>query len=264
MFYGNTIKLTNLLWNLHRSSIYTHRNEPIMDYIIQTDALDFQYAAGKKVLNGVSLHVPKGSIYGFLGPNGAGKSTTMMLLTGLIPQQGGAIHLFGVPLQQQLPHVFTKVGALVEQPALYLHLSGINNLRYMARLRGIDEKKIPHALAQVGLTQDGRRRVRQYSLGMKQRLAIAMALLGEPELLILDEPVNGLDPHGMMEIRQLLVRLNKERGITVFISSHLLAEIEKMCTHIGVIHQGELKFEGPVNAGNNLEQWFMSLTSNLN
>lgn len=235
-----------------------------MDHIIQTDALCFQYAGGKQALSDVSLHVPKGSIYGFLGPNGAGKSTTMMLLTGIIPQRGDAIRLFGEPLQQQLPQLFTKVGALVEQPALYLHLSGINNLRYIAKLRGIDEKKMLPALTQVGLAQDGRHKVKTYSLGMKQRLAIAMALLGEPELLILDEPVNGLDPHGMQEIRQLLLTLNRDRGVTIFISSHLLAEIEKMCTHVGVIHRGELKFEGPINADANLEQWFMALTSNAN
>ncbi|WP_257666837.1 ABC transporter ATP-binding protein [Parapedobacter tibetensis] len=215
-----------------------------MTNIIETEALSFRYGKGKHVLDHVSLHIPRGAIYGFLGPNGAGKSTTMRLLTGIIPEQGDAIRLFGAPLRGQMPSVFARIGSLVEQPALYLHLSGINNLRYIARLRGIAEDKILPALELVRLAQDGKRKVRQYSLGMKQRLAIAMALLDEPELLLLDEPVNGLDPNGMQEIRQLLIRLNKEKGVSIFVSSHLLAEIEKMCTHIGIIHEGKLRFEG--------------------
>jgi len=214
------------------------------DYIIQTENLSFQYGKGKLVLDQLSLHVPKGSIYGFLGPNGAGKSTTMRLLTGILPEQGHAISLFGQPLQPQLPFVFGKIGALVEAPALYLHLSGIDNLRYIAQLRHTDPNHIPEVLDLVDLTRDGHRKVRQYSLGMKQRLAIAMALLGNPELLLLDEPVNGLDPNGMIDIRKLLIRLNQEKGVTIFISSHLLSEIEKLCTHVGIINKGRLKFEG--------------------
>ncbi|CAM3731040.1 hypothetical protein FSS13T_14690 [Flavobacterium saliperosum S13] len=214
------------------------------DYIIQTEALNFQYSKDKKVLENISIKVPKGSIYGFLGPNGAGKSTTMRLLTGIIPEQGNAIKLFNQPLQKQLPFVFSKVGSLVESPALYLHLSGIDNLRYIAKLRGISEEKIHETLALVDLTQDGKRKAKQYSLGMKQRLAIAMALLSEPELLLLDEPVNGLDPNGIIDIRKLLIRLNKEKGVTIFVSSHLLSEIEKMCTHVSIINKGKLRFEG--------------------
>lgn len=214
------------------------------DYIIQTEALNFQYSKEKKVLENISIKVPKGSIYGFLGPNGAGKSTTMRLLTGIIPEQGNAIKLFNQPLQKQLPFVFSKVGSLVESPALYLHLSGIDNLRYIAKLRGISEEKIHETLALVDLTQDGKRKAKQYSLGMKQRLAIAMALLSEPELLLLDEPVNGLDPNGIIDIRKLLIKLNKEKGVTIFVSSHLLSEIEKMCTHVSIINKGKLRFEG--------------------
>ncbi|MGL2966279.1 ABC transporter ATP-binding protein [Flavobacterium sp. XGLA_31] len=215
-----------------------------MDYIIQTEALHFEYSKHKKVLDNIAIHVPKGSIYGFLGPNGAGKSTTMRLLTGIIPEQGNAIKLFGAPLQEQLPMVFAKIGSLVESPALYLHLSGVDNLRYIAKLRGISEAKIDEALALVDLTKDGHRKARQYSLGMKQRLAIAMALLSEPELLLLDEPVNGLDPNGIIDIRKLLIKLNKEKGVTIFVSSHLLSEIEKMCTHVAIINKGKLRFEG--------------------
>lgn len=218
------------------------------DYIIQTHNLSYQYNKVKKVLDQVSLHVPKGSIYGFLGPNGAGKSTTMRLLTGILPEQEQAISLFGQPLQSQLPQVFQKIGALVEAPALYLHLSGVDNLRYIAHLRHIPESRIQEALALVDLTHDGHRKVKQYSLGMKQRLAIAMALLGEPELLLLDEPVNGLDPNGMIDMRKLLIKLNQEKGITIFISSHLLSEIEKLCTHVGIISKGKLRFEGTFEA----------------
>ena len=216
------------------------------DYIIQTKSLDFRFSKHKKVLDDVSLNIPKGAIYGFLGPNGAGKSTTMRLLTGILPEQQDAISLFGKPLKTQLPQVFENIGALVESPALYLHLSGYNNLKYLAELRNVPESRITEVLELVDLTRDAKRKVKQYSLGMKQRLAIAMALLSEPQLLLLDEPVNGLDPNGMRDIRQLLVKLNKEKGITIFVSSHLLAEIEKMCTHVGIISNGKLRFEGTI------------------
>ena len=214
------------------------------EYIIQTEGLNFQYSKNKKVLNNISIHVPKGSIYGFLGPNGAGKSTTMRLLTGIIPEQDSAIKLFDQPLQKQLPMVFSKIGSLVESPALYLHLSGIDNLKYIAKLRNIPEEKIHETLELVDLSRDGKRTAKQYSLGMKQRLAIAMALLSDPELLLLDEPVNGLDPNGIIDIRKLLIKLNQEKGVTIFVSSHLLSEIEKMCTHVGIISKGKLRFEG--------------------
>jgi ABC-2 type transport system ATP-binding protein len=214
------------------------------EYIIQTESLNFEYSKHKKVLNNISINVPKGSIYGFLGPNGAGKSTTMRLLTGIIPEQGNAIKLFEQPLQEQLPMVFSKIGSLVESPALYLHLSGIDNMKYIAKLRNIPENKIHETLELVDLTKDSNRKAKNYSLGMKQRLAIAMALLSEPELLLLDEPVNGLDPNGIIDIRKLLIKLNKEKGVTIFVSSHLLSEIEKMCTHVGIISKGKLRFEG--------------------
>lgn len=215
-----------------------------MEYIIQTNSLDFQYSKDKKILQNLSINVPKGSIYGFLGPNGAGKSTTMRLLTGIIPDDSNSISLFGKSLENQIPMVFEKIGALVESPALYLHLSGYDNLKYIAILRSIPFDKIDEVLALVELTYAKKQKAKQYSLGMKQRLAIAMALLSEPTLLFLDEPVNGLDPNGIVEIRKLLVKINKEKGVTIFVSSHLLSEIEKMCTHIGIISKGVLKFEG--------------------
>jgi len=216
------------------------------EFIIQTQSLTFRYSKQRKVLDNVSLNIPKGSIYGFLGPNGAGKSTTMRLLTGILPQQDKSISMFGKPLHEQLPQVFEKVGSLVESPALYLHLSGYNNLKYIAKLRNVPLSRIDEILELVDLTKDAKRKAKQYSLGMKQRLAIAMALLDEPELLLLDEPVNGLDPNGIQDIRRLLVRLNKEKGVTIFVSSHLLAEIERMCTHVGIISKGKLRFEGSI------------------
>lgn len=214
------------------------------DYIIQTQSLNFKYSGNRKVLDNISLNIPKGSIYGFLGPNGAGKSTTMRLLTGILPQQDNAIQMFGKPLLEQLPQVFDNIGSLVESPALYLHLSGYDNLKYIAMLRDVPVSRIDEVLEMVDLKKDAKRKAKQYSLGMKQRLAIAMALLEEPQLLLLDEPVNGLDPSGIQDIRRLLVKLNKEKGITIFVSSHLLAEIEKMCTHVGIISKGQLRFEG--------------------
>jgi ABC-2 type transport system ATP-binding protein len=219
--------------------------------IVKTEKLSFSYSKKKNVLKNLSINVPKGSIYGFLGPNGAGKSTTMQLLTGILPNSEKNISVFGEDLQSQMPHVFSKIGALVESPSLYLHLSGIDNLRCITTLKEVSEEKITEVLQVVGLSENGNEKVKQYSLGMKQRLAIAMTLLGDPELLLLDEPVNGLDPTGMSEVRGLLVKLNKEKGITIFISSHLLAEIEKMCTHIGIIHKGEMQFEGTMEALSN-------------
>lgn len=215
-----------------------------MENIIQINSLTFSYSKALKVLDNISLNVPKGSIYGFLGPNGAGKSTTMSLITGLLPVQENAIKMFNVPLDNQLPQMFSRIGSIVESPSLYGHLTGKENLHYFAKLKNVTLERIDEVLKIVGLTQSANRKAKEYSLGMKQRLAIALALLGKPELLLLDEPVNGLDPAGIVEIRELLVRLNKENGVTIFVSSHLLSEIEKMCTHIGIINQGKLKFEG--------------------
>lgn len=217
-----------------------------MSNIFETHQLNFSFSKGKKIINNLSIHVPAGSIYGFLGPNGAGKTTTMRLLTGILPDDTNSISFFDQPLSRQLPGAFSKVAALVETPALYYHLSGYDNLRYAARMRGVPYSKIEPALDMVEMTYAKKQRVKQYSFGMKQRLAIAICLLSEPELLMLDEPVNGLDPAGMVHIRQLLIKINRERGTTIFVSSHLLNEIEKMCSHIGIIHLGSLRFEGSI------------------
>ena len=215
--------------------------------VISTTNLSFSFYKGNPVLDNININVPQGSIYGFLGPNGAGKTTTMRLLTGLLPQQGDHIRFFNQSLTSQLPNLFHRVGCLIETPSLYLHLSGLDNLRLVTRMKDIDEKKAEPVLTTVGLQKAAHRKAGQYSLGMKQRLAIAIALLNDPQLLMLDEPVNGLDPNGMVEMRELMKELNRERGITIFISSHLLHEVEKMCTHIGIIHQGKMRFEGKIS-----------------
>src|SRR5690606_6201204 len=177
------------------------------EIIIKTKGLDFNFSKSKKAVDSLSLNVPKGSIYGFLGPNGAGKSTTMRLLTGIIPDDSDASEIFGESLQRQLPDIFHRLGCLVESPALYLHLSGYNNLRYIAKVRKVDASRIDEILKIADLYDDRNRKAKQYSLGMKQRLAIAMALMSNPEILLLDEPVNGLDPNGIIEIRKLLIKI---------------------------------------------------------
>ncbi len=215
-----------------------------MDNIIEINHLNFGFTKNKPILKDVSFHVPKGSIYGFLGANGAGKSTTMRVILGILPDEEKAVKLFGGGLQEALPSALHKIGSLIDYPAFYDHLSGWDNLQVIAQLRGLDESNCEEVIKLVGLWESRKIKMKRYSLGMKQRLAIAMALLGTPDLLILDEPVNGLDPNGMMEIRELLIKLNKERGITIFISSHLLQELEKMVTHLAIIGNGEVKFQG--------------------
>ena len=216
-------------------------------FAIETKGLHYAFRQKTPVVNQLSLQVPTGSIYGFLGPNGAGKTTTMRLLTGMLPNPTDNIYLFGKSLQQHIPQVFESVGTLIEMPSLYLHLSATDNLRIICKLRGITEANIGKTLSIVGLSQVAKRKVKEFSLGMKQRLGIAMALLPEPKLLMLDEPVNGLDPAGIIEMRKLLLQLNQEQGLTIFISSHLLNEVEKTCNHVGIIHKGVLQFQGSLN-----------------
>lgn len=216
--------------------------------IIDVQNLSFAYSkTSKTILDGISMKVPKGAIYGFLGANGAGKSTTMQLLTGSIFSNSGTIRLFEKPLESQLPSIFNKMGCLINSPSLYDHLTGYDNLRYIATLKKTTNDNILEVLELVGLSESAHQKVKEYSLGMKQRLAVGMALLGNPELLLLDEPINGLDPQGVIDIRNLLIKLNKERGITIFISSHLLDEIERICTHIGILNKGKLVFDDTID-----------------
>jgi ABC-type multidrug transport system ATPase subunit len=196
----------------------------------------------------LSLEVPCGSVYGFLGPNGAGKTTTIRLLLGLIRPVEGEVQLFGRPLREDRRGLLRWVGSLVESPSLYPHLTGRENLEIIRRLIGIPRAHAERVLEIVRLEEPAGRRVGEYSSGMKQRLGLAMALLGDPELLILDEPTNGLDPAGIHEIRDLLCRLPADYGMTVFLSSHLLTEVEQVATHIGIIQQGKLRFQGTLEA----------------
>lgn len=217
------------------------------EYIIETNELSFTYKnTSDKILDAISLKVPKGSIYGFLGCNGAGKSTTMRLLTGIIKDNNNCIKIFNQPLKNQSPSLFKNVGCLIESPSLYLHLSGYDNLRYVAKMKGNEAHTINEILNLVQLSKVKNQKVKEYSLGMKQRLAIGIALLGNPKLLLLDEPINGLDPHGVIDVRNLLIKLNNELGITIFISSHLLDEVERICTHVGILSNGKLVFQNTI------------------
>ena len=215
-----------------------------MENSIEIQNLNFGYDAGKMILKNINLNVPKGSIYGFLGANGAGKSTTMRMIMGLHNDDGNSVKVFGQPVQKLFPAGLQNIGSLIDYPAFYDHLSGYDNLNIVCKIRNLNVEKIDETLALVGLTDARDIKMKKYSLGMKQRLAIGLALISDPELLILDEPVNGLDPNGMLEVRELLVKLNKEKGTTILISSHLLQEIDKMVTHLGIISNGEMKFEG--------------------
>ena len=213
-------------------------------YAIGTTQLNYMFRYGRKVVNNVSLRVPEGSIFGFLGPNGAGKTTTIRLLTGMLENDRDNIFIHGKSLKKNIPGIFKGIGSLIETPSLYLHLNARDNLRVITRLRKMDESRVDEILQIVGLFNDRKRKVKEYSLGMKQRLGVAMALLPDPSLLILDEPANGLDPAGIIEIREMLKRLNKDHGKTIFVSSHLLNEVEKTCTHVGIIHKGVMQFQG--------------------
>src|SRR5262249_45490409 len=194
------------------------------------------------------LCVPPGSVYGFLGLNGAGKTSTIRLLLGLIRPNSGEVRLFDQPFTPQHRSLLSRVGALVEAPSLYTHLTGHENVELTRVLTGTDPQRIGHVLRVVGLEKDARRLVREYSHGMRQRLGLALALLRDPRLLILDEPTNGLDPAGIREMRNLIGQLSAEHGITVFLSSHLLSEIEQVATHIGIIHKGKLLFQSTPDA----------------
>lgn len=217
-----------------------------MKQIIETKDLDFAFN-GRDVLKNLELNVPEHSIYGFLGVNGAGKTTSIRILLNLIKSYSGSVYLFGKDIRKNRSDVLKKLGALVETPSIYKHLSAKDNLEIQCKYFGADRKNIDDILKIVGLEADKHRKVKEFSLGMTQRLGIGLALVNEPEVLILDEPVNGLDPLGMIEIRELIKLLNREYGKTIFISSHLLGEIDKMVTHIGLINEGSLYFQGTID-----------------
>jgi len=217
----------------------------VNDLVVETKGLTKRY--GKRaVVDRLDLHVERGQIYGFLGLNGAGKTTTIRMLMGLIHPSAGSARLFGRAVPAERMQVMRRVGALVESPSYYAHLSGWDNLKVVATLLDVPDRRIGEVLAIVRLTGDAKRKAGDYSLGMKQRLGIAAALIGSPDLVVLDEPTNGLDPAGIHEIRDLIRRMPREHGITVLVSSHLLAEIDQMATSVGVIHGGRLIFQGRI------------------
>jgi ABC-2 type transport system ATP-binding protein len=195
-------------------------------------------------LHNIDLRVERGSIYGFLGPNGSGKTTTLSLLLGLLNNQKGDIRIFDQHLQANREAILGKIGSLIETPSLYGHLTAKENLEVYRSTYEAPKERINEVLEIVGLVDTGKKLAKKFSLGMKQRLAIALALLPNPELMILDEPSNGLDPAGIIELRALIKKLNKEHGMTIIISSHLLGEIEKMVSHVGIIYKGKMLFQG--------------------
>ena len=216
--------------------------------IVDTKSLNFSYNKTKKDIENLELKVPKGSIYGFLGPNGSGKSTTIRLMLGLLKKDSGMVAFFGETFNRKTRlKILDRVGALIENPSLYEHLSAIDNLRIAANYRqNISFSRINEVLEIVKLTQAKNKKIKEYSLGMKQRLGLAISLLSNPELIILDEPTNGLDPKGIIDMRTLIKDLNKKYGTTIFISSHLLSEIERTCTHVGIIRNGKMLFQDTV------------------
>ena len=207
--------------------------------VIQTTGLSKRYK-DRWAVDHLDLRVEQGDIYGFIGENGAGKSTTLKLLCGLARPTEGEALLFGKPVRD--PVARRRVGALIEQPGLYPDLSGGENLRLYAALLGLDspERQAKEILRTVGLSPKEKKPVRHYSMGMKQRLGVGLALLGGPDLLLLDEPINGLDPEGIREMRELLLRLNRERGLTILLSSHILGELSKVATRYGIIQGGRM------------------------
>ncbi|ALC82931.1 MULTISPECIES: ABC transporter ATP-binding protein [Bacillus] len=216
-----------------------------MEMIVQTKNLTKRFGQ-ELAVKGIDLSVKKGEIYGFLGANGAGKTTTIRMLLGLLNPTHGSVEVFGQDIQKNKLTILGKVGSLVESPSYYGHLTAEENLETLRKVLNQPKRRIQEVLAIVGLSNTGKKKVKGFSLGMKQRLGLAAALLREPELLILDEPTNGLDPQGIIEIRELIKRLPKEQNMTVIISSHLLSEIDQMATSVGVISKGELIFQDSI------------------
>lgn len=212
-----------------------------MDYILSAQGLSKEYGRSK-ALDDFNIHIPKGAIYGLVGRNGAGKTTLIRLLCGLQSPTAGSFTLYGIPsTSPNLSLARRRMGAVVETPALYMALSAEENLRQQYRVLGLPSfDGLAPLLELVGLGDVGRKKVRNFSLGMKQRLGLAIALVGDPDFLILDEPTNGLDPQGIIDIRELILRLNRERGITVLISSHILDELSRLATHYGILDRGRM------------------------
>ncbi len=245
-----------------------------MDYIITTEQLTKKYKNFTSV-NNVSLHIRKGSIYGFLGPNGAGKSTTMKMLLGLTAPTKGSFTIDGRHFPEDRLAILKETGSFIESPSFYANLTGRENLELIRRILGLPKDSVDDALELAGLTEFGNRLARKYSLGMKQRLGLAGALLGRPPILILDEPTNGLDPSGIHEIRNLIKSLPGLYNCTIMISSHMLSEVERMADDIGILNHGRLLFEGSLDdlrrsakqagmSADNLEDVFLTMVDQDN
>lgn len=225
-----------------------------MDFILSTKDLCKSFK-GKVAVNHVSIGVKRNSVYGLLGPNGAGKSTLLKMITGILHPSDGDIIFDGHPwTRNDLQHI----GALIETPPLYENLTAYENLKVRATLLGLPDTRIDEVLETVNLTNTGKKKAGQFSLGMKQRLGIAIALINHPKLLILDEPTNGLDPVGIGNLREL-IRSFSEKGITVILSSHILSEVQQIADHVGIIVNGTVGFEGSIHSQENLEALFMDV-----
>jgi len=218
-----------------------------MEYIVQTENLSKSFGKEQAVSN-INLKIRKGEIYGFLGPNGAGKTTTIRMLLGLMKPSSGTIKIFQKDLTKERINILAKVGSLVENPSYYPHLTAYENLEALRKILGVPKSRIDEVLEIVRLKDAADKKVKGFSLGMKQRLGIAASLLHNPELLILDEPTNGLDPSGIIEIRNLIKRLPEEYGMTIIISSHLLSEIDQMATQVGIVTKGKMIFQDSIEA----------------
>ena len=227
------------------------------------ETVDLNYHFGKQlVVKNLAMKVPIGSIYGFLGPNGAGKTTTIKILLNLLKSPADTVFIFGKEINSNRIACLKKMGALVEQPAIYDHLSGKENLVNRCILLGIKKSKAEEMLNLVGLSEAANKKAGQYSLGMKQRLGIALAMVSDPELLLLDEPTNGLDPNGIIEIRNLMIELTTKHAKTILVSSHLLAEIERTATHVGIINKGEMLFQGTIGDLHDLSKATIKIETN--
>ncbi|OXS72838.1 bacitracin ABC transporter ATP-binding protein [Lysinibacillus sp. KCTC 33748] len=218
-----------------------------MEYIVQTENLSKSFGKEQAVSN-INLKIRKGEIYGFLGPNGAGKTTTIRMLLGLMKPSSGTVKMFQKDLTRERINILSKVGSLVENPSYYPHLTAYENLEALRKILGVPKSRIDEVLEIVRLKDAADKKVKGFSLGMKQRLGIAASLLHNPELLILDEPTNGLDPSGIIEIRNLIKRLPSEYGMTIIISSHLLSEIDQMATQVGIVTKGKMIFQDSIEA----------------
>lgn len=230
-----------------------------MEYVVKTNNLTKKFGKETAVTR-LNMTIRKGEIYGFLGPNGAGKTTTIRMLLGLMKPTSGSIAIFQEDLNKERINILKKVGSLVEDPSYYPHLTARENLEALRKILGVPKSRIDEVLDIVRLTDAGNKKVKGYSLGMKQRLGIAASLLNNPELLILDEPTNGLDPSGIIEIRNLIKRLAAESGITILISSHLLSEIDQLATTVGIVSKGRLIFQDSIDVMRKYAKQNISIT----